>query len=128
MGVPHRAHPPACNTGDGQEWDLPWHFSGAKMTRVPAAQELRHKVYEGKFRRDVVSDIERMGHTRTLGNGVEFGCARSKSYFVYITEFDSVKEPNRRRVRKTTQVPDPFPSRFRLKDLAFFGCRANLFT
>jgi hypothetical protein len=92
MGVPHRAHPPACNADNGQERDLPRHFSGAQMTRVPAAQELRHRIYEGKFRWDVVSNIERKGYTRTLGDGEEFGCAWSKPYFVYITEFYSVKK------------------------------------
>jgi len=68
------------------------HVRGARNTRVPAAQELQHRIYEGNVRGDAVNDIDRKGYTRTEVSAKEIGCARSKSYFVYITEIDSVKK------------------------------------
>jgi hypothetical protein len=72
--------------------DLLRHVRGARNTRVPAAQELRHRTYEGNVRGDAVNDIDRKGQTRAEKSASKIGCARSKSYFVYITEIDSVKK------------------------------------
>ena len=70
-------------------------MSGALNTRVPVAQELRHRIYEGNFKRDVVSDIDRREYTRTEESAKRIGCVRRKSYIVYITEFDSVKKASK---------------------------------